>query len=824
MDNSDTDNTAYAIGQQLTRVLTVIVISGALLSLLGGIIIVFLRNRESRRRPFARTTTIELERVSNKSQLLSREKLDTFPVIVFKVESHVVQSVTIENGENEKNCTSNIEKNDSNINTNENSNGTTTDNAQTNNTTIPTANREPSVPSSPTHEVSQARENELTSCIKNEKNDNDEGGDNENVVEEDKRDKRYANESHHVDFPTTCVICLEDFQDGDELRQLPCFHQYHIKCIDPWLMQKSSVCPMCKHDCNRRFIPFKKNGNSSNRDTIGDSDISTVSTTTSATFSFFTITASSPTAAIRQHDIDITVSQENNESRDVNSRPSLQLSLTISSTDSHPQSQWSWSSSRSSKSVSTIEPSEVVIDRVRGVSSDIGDESNKGEEVNITDLTSWAVECYNSYGDVWEVYTELSRDIWISRGDLMIDVMLGDRYKLRFPTANYAYMKLGPGDKGIGFNNRLENWEMTRDVVDSVMKSEGFLDEVVKWTEEYYRFIEKERGGIINGMHDYKQLVENVAVKVLTGINPIESDQMLDDLDHWINERGYITNIKDIIIELWQSLANGKLSQRTYEGLPPMHGLAQKVLGRWDAIKSCPAEQLITNDLLTKLRVANTVLDNKKSTMDDVGRPFSPTEITVILTEMLIGGIYKILPVIKNLMAALEKDPSLITPLTEELTATFGNTLPTNLTAASLSSLPYCDALISETIRLNTPVPIITRTAAQPVNLRAKAWPTGTTVKLVVNSLLMNQRSWKNPEKFNPERFLELESSAEKNRKEVISFGNGPRACPGREMTMCLLKTFLVLRFWDSNNIIIEGIRDVKGVRDVDVLNFSRLY
>ena len=35
MDDA-TDNAAYAIGQQLTRVLTVIVISGALLSLLGG--------------------------------------------------------------------------------------------------------------------------------------------------------------------------------------------------------------------------------------------------------------------------------------------------------------------------------------------------------------------------------------------------------------------------------------------------------------------------------------------------------------------------------------------------------------------------------------------------------------------------------------------------------------------------------------------------------------------------------------------------------------------------------------------------------------------
>ncbi|KAM7264511.1 hypothetical protein ACFE04_002194 [Oxalis oulophora] len=45
----------------------------------------------------------------------------------------------------------------------------------------------------------------------------------------------------------SCPICLEEYLLGDAVRVLPrCNHMFHKECVDQWLTDRSSNCPICR--------------------------------------------------------------------------------------------------------------------------------------------------------------------------------------------------------------------------------------------------------------------------------------------------------------------------------------------------------------------------------------------------------------------------------------------------------------------------------------------------------------------------------------------------------------------------------------------------
>eukprot|EP00123_Amoebidium_parasiticum_P005174 comp16414_c1_seq1/m.14326 comp16414_c1_seq1/g.14326 ORF comp16414_c1_seq1/g.14326 comp16414_c1_seq1/m.14326 type:complete len:475 (-) comp16414_c1_seq1:502-1926(-) len=57
-------------------------------------------------------------------------------------------------------------------------------------------------------------------------------------------------------FCSGCAVCLEEFETGESVRELPCHHVFHTACIDPWL-EKKATCPNCKYNIvSKRYEPI----------------------------------------------------------------------------------------------------------------------------------------------------------------------------------------------------------------------------------------------------------------------------------------------------------------------------------------------------------------------------------------------------------------------------------------------------------------------------------------------------------------------------------------------------------------------------------------
>ncbi|KAL6566466.1 hypothetical protein OROGR_002081 [Orobanche gracilis] len=50
-----------------------------------------------------------------------------------------------------------------------------------------------------------------------------------------------------VDDDGQCVVCLEEWGDGETAKEMPCRHRFHGGCIEKWLTI-NGCCPVCRYE------------------------------------------------------------------------------------------------------------------------------------------------------------------------------------------------------------------------------------------------------------------------------------------------------------------------------------------------------------------------------------------------------------------------------------------------------------------------------------------------------------------------------------------------------------------------------------------------
>jgi cytochrome P450 len=116
--------------------------------------------------------------------------------------------------------------------------------------------------------------------------------------------------------------------------------------------------------------------------------------------------------------------------------------------------------------------------------------------------------------------------------------------------------------------------------------------------------------------------------------------------------------------------------------------------------------------------------------------------------------------------------------------------------ADALAKLPFTKAVVNEALRLYPPAFAIARIAAGPDQFGDVALRRGALVMISPWVLQRHRRLWKDPDAFNPSRFLGDTPLA--HRYAYMPFGAGPRICIGAQLALteaCLVLASIIQRF-----------------------------
>lgn len=169
------------------------------------------------------------------------------------------------------------------------------------------------------------------------------------------------------------------------------------------------------------------------------------------------------------------------------------------------------------------------------------------------------------------------------------------------------------------------------------------------------------------------------------------------------------------------------------------------------------------------------------SVKDEDGQPMSDEEICDELMTMLFAGHETTANTLAWSFYWLHYLPQVGQKLRTELNYV------SDTDYGAIAKLPYLNAVVSETLRLNPVVAFVGRQLKQPFELMGYQLEAGTTLLPCIYLTHQREVVYPQPREFKPERFLAREYSP----YEFIPFGGGNRRCLGYAFALYEIKLVL---------------------------------
>ncbi|XP_019085400.1 PREDICTED: cytochrome P450 71B3-like [Camelina sativa] len=192
--------------------------------------------------------------------------------------------------------------------------------------------------------------------------------------------------------------------------------------------------------------------------------------------------------------------------------------------------------------------------------------------------------------------------------------------------------------------------------------------------------------------------------------------------------------------------------------------------------------------------------------------------------EIYLAGVDTSAITIIWAMAELITNPRVMKKTQDEIRTCIGIKQNGRIEEEDTHKLHYLKLVIKETLRLHPAAPLLLpRETMADIKIQGYDIPCKTLLLINAWSIGRNPKLWRNPEEFNPDRFIDCPIDYKGNNFEMLPFGSGRKICPGMAFGIATIELTLLnlLYFFDwrlpgeSKDIDMEEAGDTTIVKKV---------
>lgn len=348
----------------------------------------------------------------------------------------------------------------------------------------------------------------------------------------------------------------------------------------------------------------------------------------------------------------------------------------------------------------------------------------------------------------------------------MVDAMLSSPKVRKCNSLFLEELRLGAGDGLFTARNEEPNWQMAHNILIpafGAMSVRGMWDQMVD---------------IASSMIQRWNSHQGVAIDIPDQLTRLTLDTIaLCSFDFRFNSF-FNTEMHPFVQDMIDFLSAS--AQRTMSPLSKHVNL--KLKWKWEG--ACKRMQEFADQIIADRKSGKTAADDLCKRMLDMADPetgekLSPENVRYQLLTFLVAGHETTSGLLSFCLYYMVKNPQTIRKAQAEVDE-IGQ-----ITLDSISKMPYIDACLKETLRLQPTAPMFSVESPEDVELPdGYTIPAMSTVMIDLHSLQTDPKVWgEDATEFRPERLLE-KSLDERGKNIWKPFGNGARSCIGRAFAM----------------------------------------